>query len=120
MNKENTLKQLKILLGIADDTKDTLLMRIIDECIDRVVNYCRRDDFPDGLVSLLPIMAHRAYISGGYGRAEPTGAVTSIKQGDRTVSYEGIASANGDWMDDFISRLEPYRRRKGRLPSECI
>ena len=113
MNKENTLKQLKILLGIADDTKDTLLMIIIDECVDRVVNYCRRDDFPDG-------MAHRAYISGGYGRAEPTGAVTSIKQGDRTVSYEGIARANGDWMDDFISRLEPYRRRKGRLPSECI
>ena len=102
MNKENTLKQLKILLGIADDTKDALLSIIIDECIDRVVNYCRRDDFPDGLVSLLPIMAHRAYISGGYGRAEPTGAV------------------NGDWMDDFISRLEPYRRRKGRLPSECI
>lgn len=30
MNKENTLKQLKILLGIADDTKDTLLMIIID------------------------------------------------------------------------------------------
>ena len=40
MNKENTLKQLKILLGIADDTKDTLLMIIIDECIDRVVNCC--------------------------------------------------------------------------------
>ena len=114
MNKENTLKQLKILLNIEDDSKDAILSIIIDECIDRVVNYCRR------LVSLLPIMAHRAYISGGYGRAEPTGAVTSIKQGDRTVSYEGIASANGDWMDDFISRLEPYRRRKGRLPSECI
>lgn len=95
MNRENTLEQLKTLLNIADDTKDTLMI-IIDECIDRVVNYCRRDDFPDGLVSLLPIMAHRTYISGGYGRAEPTGAVTSIKQGDRTVSYEGIASANGD------------------------
>ena len=120
MNKDNILLELKTLLGIDGEEKDALLMIIIDECIDRVVNYCRRKDFPDGLVSLLPIMAHRAYISGGYGRAEPTGAVTSIKQGDRTVSYEGIASANGDWMDDFISRLEPYRRRRGRLPSECI
>lgn len=120
MNKDNILLELKTLLGIDGEEKDSLLMIIIDECIDRVVNYCRRDDFPDGLVSLVPIMAHRAYIGGGYGRAEPTGAVTSIKQGDRTVSYEGIASANGDWMDDFISRLEPYRRRRGRLPSECV
>lgn len=120
MNKDNVLRQLKTLLGIEDTSKDAILIMIIDECVDRITNYCRRDDFPVGLVSLLPIMAHRAYISGGYGRAEPTGAVTSVKQGGRSVSYEGIASANGDWLNDFISRIEPYRRRKGRLPSECI
>ena len=39
MNRENTLKQLKILLNIEDDSKDALLSIIIDECIDRVVNY---------------------------------------------------------------------------------
>lgn len=120
MNKDNILKQLKILLGIDNDDSDTLLAIIIDECTDRVVNYCRRDDFPDGLVSLLPIMAHRAYIGGGYGKTEQTGAITQVKQGDRTVTYESVANANGEWFDEFIARLEPYRRRKGKLPSECV
>lgn len=120
MNKEVVLQELKILLGITGDDKDPLLNIVINECIDRVVNYCRVSAFPEGLISLLPLMAHRAYIMGGYGRAEPVGAVTSVKQGERTVQYEGTSKTSGDWMLDFVSRLEPFRLRKGRLPSECI
>lgn len=122
IDTEKILKQVKTLLGIKeeDNSRDEVINIVIAECIDRVINYCRVSDFPEGLISLLPLMAHRAYIMGGYGRAEPVGAVTSVKQGERTVQYEGASETSGDWMLDFVSRLEPYRRRKGRLPSECI
>ena len=85
MNKDNVLRQLKTLLGIEDTSKDAILIIVIDECVDRVTNYCRRDDFPVGLVSLLPIMAHRAYISGGYGRADRSGHFRKARRQKREL-----------------------------------
>lgn len=121
MDKDKILEQAKALLGITDDKQDVRLKILIDECIDRVIGYCRTDGYPAPLVSLLPIMVQRAYIVGGFGRADPAlGAVVSVKQGERSVQYEGAAAVSSDWIMDFESRLKPYRKRKGRLPSECI
>lgn len=120
MNKESVLADLKVLLGIDDTSKDALLMIIINDCIDRVCGYCRVEEFPEGLVSLLPIMVHRAYAVGGYGRADPVGSVTMIKQGERTIQYEGLSGTSGDWLTNFTDRLEPFRKRRGRFPSECV
>lgn len=119
MNREIVLMQLKTLLGIPDDNSlDELLNIVINECIDRVVGYCRIEEFPPLLESLLPIMAHRAYVLGGYGRADPVGQVVGVKQGERSVTYESPTNAGGDWIMDFKDRLEPFRRKRGRLPSE--
>ena len=45
MNREIVLRQLKTLLGISDDnSRDELLNIVINECIDRVVGYCRTEE----------------------------------------------------------------------------
>ena len=48
------------------------------------------------------------------------GSVTMIKQGERTIQYEGLSGTSGDWLTNFTDRLEPFRKRRGRLPSECV
>ena len=117
-DKFEALYQLKLLLGIEDAKQDALLVFLLDDCIARVLGYCRIETLPEQLYSLIPVMAARAYRVGGYGRADPDPQVTKLQQGARAVWYDTGEVKRDDWMNDFISRLEPFRRRRGRLPSE--
>lgn len=116
-DRNNALTTLKQLLQITDTKSDELLILLIDNCVARIKGYCRVDDLPEGLNYLVPVMAERVYKLGGYGSDSP-GAITSIKQGERSISYESAVDIGGDWINDFEDQLEPYRKRRGRLPSE--
>ena len=115
-NKENALRQCKSLLKEDGIDKDEILNFLIDDCVARVNGYCRRKELPEGLYTLIPIMAARAYAVNSYG-----GQSTNVKswtQGDRSEAYEDSSVIRDDWINDFVSRLEPFRIRRGKVPSD--
>lgn len=117
-DKYKAIYELKLLLGIKDGSQDALLLFLIDDCIARALGYCRIDKLPEQLYSLIPVMAARAYRVGGYGRADPDPQAVKLQQGERSVWFDTGEVVRDDWMNDFKSRLEPFRRRRGRVPSE--
>lgn len=102
------MEQLKLLLGITDETQDALLALILEEARDYILVYCRRETFPPQLESLVPRMAAALYRHNGYGQAEIPQTVKSVSQGNRSVSYEVQSAA--EVFERFHKLLNPYRR----------
>ncbi len=115
---ELLLSELKMLLGIQDDEQNGILLFLLRDCISRILGYCRRSYMPSELLPLIPVMAVRVYRLGGYGSKDGQRNVSQVTQGDRTVAFEGGEIEQSDWLNDYKERLEPFRLRKGRLPSE--
>ena len=114
------LEDVKMLLGIKGTEKDNILKFIIDDCTYRALSYCKRKDMPEEMQSLIVAMAVRAYRVCGYGSETEPDTVTSFKQGERSETYEDGAVKRDDWINDFKGRLEPFRIRKGKVPSEVV
>ena len=117
------LQQLKMLLGIAsdDDSKDDLLIFILDTVTDMVLNYCDIEEVPDGLERIIVRMARDMYKLEGYGQADTgtgTGAVTQVKRGDTTVSYGSAGSTynsatgagGADFINNYVKQLNAFRQ----------
>ncbi|MBQ8301508.1 MAG: phage head-tail connector protein [Clostridia bacterium] len=115
--KDNALVRLKTLLGIKDDEQNSLLSFLIDDTIDMILGYCRIDVLPRQLESLVPIISADMYRAKGYGQLEAPEIVKSISQGDRSVSYADTNPDN-DFLSSYYERLNPFRCRRGRVPSE--
>ena len=109
----------KALLGITDSEHDTVLEMYIEDTITAVLAYCRIDVLPYQLQGLIAQMAAGAYRISGYGSSELPQDVTSISEGDRSLSFKarGSTSMSGI-MEDYRSRLEPWVNRRGRVPSD--
>lgn len=114
------LENVKMLLGIKGTEKDNVLNFVIEDCKSRALSYCKRKDMPEEMQSLIVAMAVRAYRVCGYGSETEPDTVTSFKQGDRSETYEDGAVKRDDWINDFKGRLEPFRIRKGKVPSEVV
>lgn len=119
-DKTKALEQLKLLLPPRgpdeEPVPDELLDFLIDDCVARATGYCRQNELPEGLYTLIPIMAARVYEVNGYNGQGSN--VVSWTQGSRSETYEDSSVVRDDWINDFIGRLEPFRLRRGRLPSE--
>ena len=109
----------KALLGITDSEHDTVLEMYIEDTITAVLAYCRIDVLPYQLQGLIAQMAAGTYRISGYGSSELPQDVTSISEGDRSLSFKarGSTSMSGI-MEDYRSRLEPWVNRRGRVPSD--
>ena len=117
-DKTVVCEQVKMLLKnkIAELPSDDLILFLIDYCVSRVNGYCRRNELPEELYTLIPIMTVRMYEVNDYGGQGA--AIKSWSQGERSENYEDSSIIRDDWLNDFISQLEPFRIRKGRVPSE--
>lgn len=113
------LPTVKALLGITDSEHDTVLEMYIEDTITAVLAYCRIDVLPYQLQGLIAQMAAGTYRISGYGSSELPQDVTSISEGDRSLSFKarGSTSMSGV-MEDYRSRLEPWVNRRGRVPSD--
>ena len=109
----------KALLGITDSEHDTVLEMYIEDTITAVLAYCRIDVLPYQLQGLIAQMAAGTYRISGYGSSELPQDVTSISEGDRSLSFKarGSTSMSGI-VEDYRSRLEPWVNRRGRVPSD--
>lgn len=106
---QETLEQIvsdaKALLGITDDTQDAVLNYHARAVIQKVLNYCHREDLPDALVLIIVEMLVRQYTAwkmedtdaggegGGGASAGAEGIVGSMTLGDFSVSYDNSTEA---------------------------
>lgn len=106
-----------MLLGIEDNSQDSLLSFLIDDIVSMILSYCRIEVLPTQLIGLVPQIVMSQYRNRGYGGEETPMEVKSISQGDRSISFESKKASN-DILNNYKSRLNPFINRKGRVPSE--
>lgn len=108
---------IKMLLGISGHEQDGLLSFLIDESKNMILGYCKINEIPAQLESLVPVIAADMYRAKGYGSEAPPEDVKSISEGERSVSYENNRPS-GNFLASYRARLAPFKNRKGRVPSD--
>ena len=101
-----------MLLGIKDDEQDSLLSFLIDDTVNMIMAYCHIDVLPRQLESLVPKIAADMYRAKGYGGSKSP----EVSEGERSVTY--TETDNDKIFSNYYKRLDPFRKRKGRVPSD--
>ncbi len=107
------LKQVKMLLGIADaDTdKDDLLTYVGNVVTVEVKGYCRVAVISDELQSVITDMVVDRYRARGYGQQDTPQTVSSITEGNVTVQLKtALSNATMELTDAEKKRLTPFRK----------
>lgn len=114
---ELTIEKFKPLIGVQpDDTAaDSLLAFVLGNVEEIILNYCNIRTIPPGLEKTAYRMAMDLYRNEGFGQAESSGgSVSSIEEGDTTVSFTGGAYADKGFSDSLLKayagQLNRYRR----------
>lgn len=91
------LKKLKILLGIADDSKDELLLILLDQCEEEVVNYTHNYEL-EKLENVIINLAIWKYNRIG-------------SEGLNSENYSGVSfNYASEYPDSILKQLQAYRR----------
>lgn len=109
---EDTYK-LKLLLGLDIElTQDELVEFSLEDACEIVKNYCNLDGVPEGLKNTVLRMAMDLYRHENIGvEGSSSGVVSSIKEGDTTVSYANLQDEFKDTvLKDYSKQLNKYRR----------
>lgn len=108
------LEKLKKLLGMAleDDSKDFLLEFSLEDVEQIVKDYCHIKEIPKELNTTVLKMAIDMYRNENLGEEENSlGSISSITEGDTSVSYRSAASEFKDTLiKDYKSQLNKYRK----------
>ena len=118
------LADLKVLLGIGDDTQDALLQLLLDQTTALLVGELNRPTVPAGAQYLLLEMTADAYRlhrqAAGEGAGEVTGSVSSLSDNGQSVSYRDGRPPRGGrglrWQEQSLEpckALSPSARRAG-------
>ena len=106
---QETLEQIvsdaKALLGITDDTQDAVLNYHARAVIQKVLNYCHREDLPDALVLIIVEMLVRQYTA------------WKMEEPDAGGEGGGTTSAGGTSLSVTTTARKPSKRRQRRKPS---
>ena len=113
------MEVLKMLLGITDDSQDTLLEYLLADAESLVLGYCKIESAPPQLESVIPAIAADMYREKGYGAQDAPEYVKSVSEGERSVTMERINPADYDsFLFSYKPRLDKFVSRKGRVPSD--
>lgn len=106
------LVKLKSLLGITEGGQDTVLSFCLEFAARAALDYCNLGELPTALEWTVTAMAADKYRMEGYGSAEaPTGAVSSVSQGDESISYKEAAAQDASGLlKNYTTTLNRYRR----------
>jgi len=100
------LKNIKMLLGITDDSQDELIDYYIETSIRVLLNLIRMDDLPVELESCIERKVVQLMQSGFDGQR-----ITQIDRGDYKVKYEYDSSSNKNLFSDMMGELKPYLKK---------
>lgn len=110
------LKQVKQLLGITGNEKDTILMFLIEKAMDTICNYCHTDKLPEGLETTFLSIVVDLYRLEGYGKEEVPKTVTSISEGDTSLSFGALSQQTDTgihgFLKDYVNQLNQYRKMR--------
>ena len=107
------IEKLKQLLGISTDdaTKDILLQFAIDDAESVILNYCNISTVPDGLKTTWVKMVLDLYRNENLGSVETGKYVSSLSEGDSSVSFKtNYSDFKDSLLKNYISQLNRYRR----------
>lgn len=108
------LATVKVLLGITDTSKDSILEVYIGLTKQSILNYCNRSDLPEALnYTLCQICAdtYRDTTAKASG-AVVSGAVSSISEDGRTVSFSNSLDLIKTAAEDRIAHTTELNRYK--------
>ena len=106
------LEQVKVLLGVSDTDKDALLGLLCDNVTAQVKTYCRLSDVSNaGLQGLMADAVVTRYRARGYGQEAAPKTVSSISEGDVSISFKSAQyDTTGELTDAEKQALSQYRR----------
>lgn len=100
------LKNIKMVLGITDDSQDELIDYYIETSIRALLNLIKMDDLPVELESCIERKVIQL-MQGGFEILR----TTEIKRGDYKIKYEYDSSYNKNMFSDMLGELKPYLKR---------
>ena len=109
------LENIKLLLNIADDKHDNIILLYLSKVETIVVDYCNVNELCLGLESFIEdkvISIMKPIVTGG---TQNTGEIKSISRGDTKIEYNVgeavLASSNGINLTDSDKKiLNTYRK----------
>lgn len=110
---DEDIVKLKLLLGLdIDKTPNELIQFALDDACEIVKNHCNLDGVPEGLKNTVLRMAMDLYRHENIGSEDSSsGVVSSVKEGDTTVSYANLYSDyKKTVLKDYSKQLNKYRR----------
>ena len=110
MAKEEQLATLRTLLGITDDSKDTILTFLIDKGTDMICNYCCIEAVPLGIENVLISMCVDMYRAESLGQEKAEGTVKEISEGDVSVSFNTATSLSTAFLSNYMAQLNCFRK----------
>lgn len=112
------LLKFKPLIGIevTDTSADASLSFILEDVENIILNYCNLQTLPKGLETTAYRMAMDIYRNENVGSADYAAPVSSLSEGDTSVSYSGSAYADSGYRDSLLKnyslQLNNFRRLK--------
>ena len=100
------LENIKMLLGIADETQDNLINYYMDMCTRVLLNMIRLEELPVELEYCIERKVVQLMQSGLEGQR-----ITQIDRGDYKVKYEYDGSSNKNLFSDMMGELKPYLKK---------
>ena len=100
------LVNIKMLLDITDDSKDTLIDYYINLCVQTLLNMLKLEELPEQLNTVIERKVVQLIQGGLDGQR-----VTQIDRGDYKVKYEYDSSANKNLFSDMMGELKPFLKK---------
>ena len=100
------LTNIKMLLDITDDSKDTLINYYINLCVQTLLNMLKLEELPEQLTTVIERKVVQLMQGGLDGQR-----VTQIDRGDYKVKYEYDSSANKNLFSDMMGELKPFLKK---------
>ena len=100
------LVNIKMLLDITDDSKDTLINYYINLCEQTLLNLLKLEDLPEQLNTVVERKVVQLMQGGLDGQR-----VTQIDRGDYKVKYEYDSSSNKNLFSDMMGELKPFLKK---------
>ncbi len=110
--------KLNPLIGIeiTDTSADASLTFILEDVESIILNYCNLNALPKGLETTAYRMAMDVYRNENVGSADYATPVSSLSEGDTSVSYSGSAYSDSGYKDsllkNYLVQLNNFRRIK--------
>lgn len=88
------LENIKLLLGLNDDSKDQIILYYIDKVSDEILNYCNLEDLPSKLEWIVESKIYGILKS--QFSPQSTGEVKAVTRGDTRIEYNVATAESSD------------------------